>query len=199
MKTAGTIIVAIASLAVAASPAIAGKKKGKGKNKAKTVQKEESRRLCDELGLGITLAPKTEGAENKAPAKTIIDDSSKQIAAADSFNLGRLDDRKSDTPTGEGAIRMEAQKLSNADAGEVIKAHEGELEYCWNRLPASKRSAASAFTLHLAIDPRGKVTALSLGGDAPAALSKCLNTAAKRWLFPIADTKSEIDYPLSFN
>jgi hypothetical protein len=193
MKTAGTLLAAIALVSIAATPALAGKKKSKKKGKA-PVAAEKQRRLCDELGLGIQLAAKS--AEE--PKKAIkMDDGTALAESAASFDLTRLDDRKSDAPTGEVAIQMEAQTVSAAQAGAVIKGHGGDLEYCWHRVPASKRDA-SAFTLHLTIDARGAVTSMSLGGDAPAQLSTCLSSASKRWEFPTADTTSEIDYPLSF-
>jgi hypothetical protein len=190
MKTAGTLLATIALLSIAATPALAGKKKSKKKGKAPVAEKQ--RRLCDELGLGIQLAATSGEA---APKQAVKIDDGKLLAGADSFELG--DSRKSDTPTGEAAIRMELQTLTQAQAGQVIKGRGGDLEYCWHRVPSAKRSASS-FTLHLTVDAKGSVTTISLGGDAPAQLSTCLTSASKRWQFPEADTTSEIDYPVSF-
>lgn len=190
MKLAGSALVALAAIATFATPALAGKKKSK--KKAKVVQKEESRRLCDELGLGIVLAEKSANAP--APVEA---NEGKALAAAEAFDLSRLTERRSDAPSGEAAIRMEAQTLAQSDVADVVKGHGSDIEYCWNRVPAAKREASS-FTLRLTVDARGVVSSASLGGDAPAALSKCLVPAVKRWQFPIADTTSEVEYPLSF-
>jgi hypothetical protein len=189
MKTAGTIIVVALGLVTVASPALAGKKK-------KVAKKEEApkRRLCDEVGFGITLAQPT---GKVTPASSSVDAAAD--ASAGSFDLSRLDDRRGTTPTGDGAIRMQALPLTEAQVGDVVRSHRTELDYCWSRLPAAQRREGGSFDLRLMIEPKGTVTSVALGGDAPASLGKCVAGAAKRWTFPVADTRTEIEYAVGFN
>jgi hypothetical protein len=190
MKAAGTIAIAVLATFTVASPALAGKKK-----KA-AAKKEEApkRRLCDELGLGITLAQPT---GKVTPASTDVDAAAAQSAG--SFDLSRLDDRRGTTPTGDGAIRMEALPLTEAQVGQVVRSHRTELDYCWSRLPAAQRSEGGSFDLQLTIEPKGTVASVTLGGDAPATLGKCVTAAAKRWTFPVADTRTELGYAVGFS
>jgi hypothetical protein len=176
MKTVGTIIVVALGLVTVASPALAGKKK-----KAAKKVDAPKRRLCDELGLGITLAQPT------------------GKVTPGSFDLSRLDDRRGTTPTGDGAIRMQALPLTEAQVGDVVRGHRTELDYCWSRLPAAQRSEGGSFDLRLTIEPKGTVAGVALGGDAPASLGRCVAAAAKRWMFPVADTRTEIGYAVGFS
>jgi outer membrane biosynthesis protein TonB len=189
MKTAGTtVLIAIAAVSLAASPALAGKKKAKKSKKAAAAAIEEApRRLCDEMGLGLAIATPT--GETKAPAA----DGGAAVDRAESFDLSRLD-RRSTMPTGDGAIRIEAQPLTTAQVGQVVKWNHGKLWYCYRRLPESQRSAG-AMSLRFVIEPKGTVASIEVGSDS-AALSECVEKAAKTWTFPVADTRSEIEYPV---
>jgi hypothetical protein len=191
MKT--TFWIAIAVVTVAASPALAGKKKAKKAKKAAAAPIEEApRRLCDEMGLGLAIATPT-GETSPAAAA----DDSAAVGRAESFDLSRLDrngGRRGTTPTGDGAIRMEAQPLTTAQVGQVVKWNRGQLEYCWSKLPASQRTGG-AISLRFVIEPKGTVTSVEVGGES-ARLEACVAQAAKTWTFPVADTRSEVEYPV---
>lgn len=184
----GRIIIAIAVVSLAASPALAGKKKAKKSKKAAAAAIEEApRRLCDEMGLGLAIATPT-GETKAAPA-----DVGDAVDRAESFDLSRLD-RRGTTPTGDGAIRMEAQPLTTAQVGQVVKWNRGQLEYCWSKLPASQRTGG-AISLRFVIEPKGTVRSVEVGGES-AKLGACVEQAAMTWTFPVADTRSEIEYPV---
>jgi len=189
MKTAGMIVVVALGAITVSSPALAGKKK-----KAAKKVDAPKRRLCDELGLGITLASRTGKVTS---TETNVDAAAD--ASAGSFDLSRLDDRRGTTPTGDGAIRMQAMPLTEAQVGDVVRSHRTELDYCWSRLPAAQRSEGGSFDLQLTIEPKGTVAHVALGGDAPASLGKCIVGAAKRWTFPVADTRTELGYAVGFS
>ena len=188
MKTAGMIVIVALGTVAVASPALAGKK-------AKRAKKQEApkRRLCDELGLGITLAARTGKA---APTAASVDDAAHASAA--SFDISRLDDRRGTMPTGDGALRMQAEPLTEAQVGQVVREHRADLDYCWSRLPAAQRSGGGSFDLQLAIDAKGTVASVALGGEPPAALARCVVGAASRWAFPVADTRTELSYGVAF-
>ena len=173
------VVLGIVSLTV--SPAFAGKKKAKKSKKPVAI--EETRRFSDELGFGLALATPT--GEVKA-ATAVTDDGA-------SFDLSRLD-RRGTTPTGDGAIRMEAQPLTDAQVGQVVKWNRGQLEYCWSRLPASQRTGG-AISLRFVIEAKGTVASVEVGGESQK-LGDCVAKAAKTWTFPVADTRSEIEYPV---
>lgn len=192
MNNAGKLIIALATLTVAATPAMAGKKKSK-KHKANATAKIAQRSLCDGLDLGLSLAQPT-GAKQAVA----IDDGTR-LADATAFDVSKLQGRDAAMPTGDAlAIRMEAETLSQSQVSDVVQGHGGDVEYCWARLPADQRGAA-ALTLHMTIEARGNVSAMSISGDAPEKFSSCLEAAAQRWQFPIADTKTDADYPLVLN
>ncbi len=181
MKT--TSIVAIAgALALIATPAIAGKKRSKKKKAAKTVEVE--RRLSDTLPMGVTLAART-GKVTAAPKL----DEGKTGAA---YELGQLD-RRSTTPTGDAEVVVKMQPLTEAQVGEVVKAKGGTLEYCWAKLPVEQR-IATTIGLHFTIEPKGTVSAFEIIGEIPAKAASCISKAAKRWSFPVADTRSDVEY-----
>ncbi|MBV8760551.1 MAG: AgmX/PglI C-terminal domain-containing protein [Deltaproteobacteria bacterium] len=85
--------------------------------------------------------------------------------------------------------------LSLAQVAAVVKARGEEVAYCWDRLPPSQRVAGTA-VLKFSIEPTGKVADLAIAGDAPDAAVSCLSDCARRWAFPAADAKSELEYPI---
>ncbi len=90
----------------------------------------------------------------------------------------------------------DAKSVSNSQVGQVVRDRVEELEYCWLRLPASKRVATSA-TLHLAIEATGSVAGVTIDGVLPAGMSKCITAAASKWTFPAADSGCEIEHGIS--
>ena len=91
---------------------------------------------------------------------------------------------------------QDAKSVSNSQVGQVLRDRVEELEYCWLRLPASKRVATSA-TLHLAIEASGAVVGVTIDGVLPAGMGRCITAAASKWTFPSADSGCEIEHGIS--
>lgn len=89
-----------------------------------------------------------------------------------------------------------AKSVSDSQVGKVVHERVEELEYCWLRLPVSKRVATSA-TLHLAIEASGTVAGVTIDGVLPAGMSRCITAAASKWTFPSADSGCEIEHGIS--
>ena len=122
-------------------------------------------------------------AKPSRPAKkaVVVDEVSK-------LNLGLgygLKTRKIEVPETD-AETFEAKGLKENQVGVIVREREGDLEYCWLRLPPAK--------LHLSIEASGKVATVEVNGDLPAGVAKCISQMAGRWAFPAADTASEIDH-----
>jgi hypothetical protein len=124
----------------------------------------------------------------KAVEKPVVDEVSK-------LNLGLgygLKARKNEVPETD-AETFEAKGLKENQIGAIVREREGDLEYCWLRLPPAKR-VVSAAILHLSIEASGQVAAVEVNGDLPVGVAKCITQMAARWAFPVADTASEIDH-----
>ena len=106
-------------------------------------------------------------------------------------------DHKKELPKDDAktATATAAKSLSLAQVAQVAKIRHEEVAYCWDRLPPSQRIAGTA-VLWFSIEPSGKVADLAISGDAPAAATSCLADCARRWMFPAAEAKTEIDYPV---
>jgi hypothetical protein len=124
-----------------------------------------------------------------APAKKA------QVDEVSKLNLGLaygLKQRKAAPPSGD-VEKAEAKPLTENQVGAIVRERSEDLEYCWLRLPPSKR-VVSAAILHLSIEASGKVAAVEVNGDLPAGVGKCITQMASRWSFPTADAASEIDH-----
>ncbi|MDX2086757.1 MAG: hypothetical protein SFX73_02850 [Kofleriaceae bacterium] len=91
-----------------------------------------------------------------------------------------------------------ARTVTESAVGKVVRERSEELEYCWLRVPAAKRTASSA-VLKLMIEASGSVAGASLEGEVPAGVTKCIEAAAAKWTFPAEDEGCEIEHGLSFN
>jgi hypothetical protein len=91
-----------------------------------------------------------------------------------------------------------AQPITQTQVSKVVQAKVSELEYCWLRLPASKRVAAST-NLRLLVEASGTVAGAFAEGTLPAGVGACIEKLASRWTFPAADAGCEIEHALSFN
>ncbi len=91
-----------------------------------------------------------------------------------------------------------AMSITQAQALKVVADKTSELEYCWLRVPAAKRTASSA-ALTLMIEPSGAVAGAFIEGTLPAGVATCIEKIAARWTFPAADAGAEIEHSLSFN
>jgi len=111
------------------------------------------------------------------------------------FDLHRRDHKKQLPKDDRETASATAKSLSLAQVAQVAKVRHEEVAYCWDRLPPSQRIAGTA-VLRFSIEPSGKVAELAISGDAPDAATSCLADCARRWMFPAAAAKSEIDYPI---
>ena len=89
------------------------------------------------------------------------------------------------------------RSLSQAQVATVVQARMSDIQNCWDLVPHAQRSAACTAELKLSISDAGLVTDIELGGDVPAGAHKCITSAVARWTFPVAETKSEIEYGIS--
>ena len=183
-------------IAVLATPALAGG--GKPNLKPAAVAKLDK--------APAKLAPlATPVAASEAPAE--IKPESKKLV--ESYDMGKLslgenyDILKPGRTSARTALPGEAEmlvvprSLTSQQVGAVVKEKRAELDYCWQRLSIIDR-VPSTSVLKLKIDVEGKVTSLAIGGDAPASVNACLKEAVPHWVFPEAETKSEISYPVAF-
>jgi hypothetical protein len=134
------------------------------------------------LGAGIAVAEKPKSPSKTAPKKQNF---------GESFELkSRTTSKPRDTET------VVVRSVTEAQAGRVIKDRLGEVENCWLKLPAGKRTTSAAF-LKVTIEAGGNVSSARIEGELPAGVGKCITTAAQRWTFPVADARSEIEHGIT--
>ena len=184
-------------IAVLATPALAGG--GKPNLKPSTVAK------LDKAPAKLAPLPAAATAPSEAPPVEIKPESKKLV---ESYDLGKVSlgesydilkpgrGTRSALP-GEAEMVVVPRSLTAQQVGVVVKEKRAELDYCWQRLAIIDRVPSTA-VLKLKIDVEGKVTSLSIGGDAPASVNACLKEAVPHWVFPEAETKSEVSYPVAF-
>lgn len=130
-----------------------------------------------------------------APSPAVARQKARPVDEVSKLNLGLsygLKQRKNEVPETD-AETFEAKGLADNQVTATVRERADDLEYCWLRLPPSKR-VVSAAILHLSIEASGKVVAVEVNGDMPAGVGKCITQMAGRWTFPAADTASEIDH-----
>jgi hypothetical protein len=89
------------------------------------------------------------------------------------------------------------RSLSQAQVATVVQANMSDIQNCWELVPKAQRADACTAMLNLSISDAGLVTDIELGGDVPAGAHKCITSAVSRWTFPVAETKSEVEYGIS--
>ncbi|HEY5923150.1 MAG TPA: hypothetical protein VIV11_15835 [Kofleriaceae bacterium] len=89
------------------------------------------------------------------------------------------------------------RSLSQAQVATVVQAHMSDIQNCWDLVPHAQRAGACTAELELSISDAGVVTDIELGGDVPAGAHQCMTSAITRWAFPVAETKTEIEYGIS--
>jgi len=68
-----------------------------------------------------------------------------------------------------------------------------DIEYCWDRLPQARRVETTAI-IKLAIEPIGSVASSTITGDGlHAEFKKCVADVASRWRFPVTDAATEVE------
>jgi hypothetical protein len=153
--------------------------------------------------LSSTADAKPARAKPKAVASAAVEQSpivlSKDIQVKGEFGadytLGLR--RGTEVVVGE-SDKAPARSVTESAVGKVVRERSEELEYCWLRVPAAKRTASSA-VLKLMIEASGAVAGAELEGEVPAGVSKCITAAAAKWTFPAEDEGCEIEHGLSFN
>ncbi|MBL9014995.1 MAG: hypothetical protein JNL83_12505 [Myxococcales bacterium] len=193
-------------IAVLATPALAGS--GKPNLKPAAVAKLD-KAVAPLAPLPVKSSAKIElpsaGAPSEAAPEETKPESRKLV---ESYDLGKVSlgesydilkpgrGTRSALP-GEAEMIVVPRSLTPQQVGVVVKEKSAELDYCWQRLAIIDRVPSTA-VLKLKIDVMGKVTSLAIGGDAPASVNACLKEAVPHWVFPEAETKSEISYPVAF-
>jgi hypothetical protein len=191
-------------IAVLATPALAGGSKPNLKPSAVAKLDKVVAPLAP-LPVKAKLELPTAAATSEAPPDEVKPESKKLV---ESYDLGKVslgenyDVLKSGRATrsalpGEAEMVIIPRSLTSQQVGAVVKAKSSELDYCWQRLSIIDRVPSTA-VLKLKIDVMGNVTSLAIGGDAPASVNACLKEAVPHWVFPEAETKSELSYPVAF-
>jgi hypothetical protein len=137
------------------------------------------------LAILALLVSTTAFAEQAKPAK--------KPAVGDTYDLPRRG-HKTSVPRAD-ATTQKISTVTEAMVAKIAKVRRGEVEYCWERLPASQRTKSTA-VLHLEIEASGEVAAVEVGGDAPSEAASCIADLAHRWTFPAVDAKSVVDYTI---
>ncbi len=87
----------------------------------------------------------------------------------------------------------ERKGLSDAQVAEVVKSHSGDIQGCWNQVPAKQRAAGASLVLGMSIGPKGEICDLTLIGTVPSDARSCIADHVKRWQFPEADLASDVE------
>lgn len=139
--------------------------------------------------------PRAKAAPVERPALIMVKDIEVKGDTGEDFVLGV---RRATEVAVDDADKAPVRTVGETAVGKVVRERADELEYCWLRVPAAKRTASSAM-LKLMIEASGAVVYAELDGDVPAGVSKCVTAAASKWTFPAADEGCEIEHGLAFN
>ena len=182
MKT----LLAIASIALLASPAVAGKHRlGPSKAKPTAVAKK---------GLGAVVETK---AENESQI-VLVKEAEVNFNFGDDYVMRKAGSSRESARPDVDEETFQAKAVSNKEAVNVVKSKADELEYCWSRVPAAKRVDTSG-VLHIAIEASGAVAGVWIDGAVPASVEKCMSDRAAKWTFPAADAGCELEHGISFS
>jgi hypothetical protein len=91
------------------------------------------------------------------------------------------------------------KSLSDAQVAAVVKAHFGEVDACWKKLPAKDRAGDSSVVLGLSIAAAGNVIDTTIISDAPAETRSCIAGITREWQFPTVELASDIEYSLTLH
>ncbi len=215
MNKAAFLLV-VGSVGLVASPAVAGSKKRDLKPTVASVEKTDVEKAAPELAAppAEVLAIPELPADNSsvfAPLpeleKKLASTSAKPLpmmkghkAKAPVMNMGKdfvLGKRQSSKPASENVEHVVPKSLTQAQVATVVQAHMSDIQSCWSAVPKQLRVDACTADLKLSISESGAVTDIELGGDVPASAHKCFTSAISRWSFPVAETKSDVEYGIS--
>jgi hypothetical protein len=97
---------------------------------------------------------------------------------------------------GASADPDERKGLSEAQVAKVVKTHFGDIQSCWNQVPAKDRAGGASLVLGMSIGPKGEICDLTLIGTVPADARSCMADHVRRWQFPEADLASDVEVPI---
>jgi hypothetical protein len=127
------------------------------------------------------------------PMKTSKDKAPVMKMGAD-YVLGR---RQVNAKPDREVLEIIPRSLNQAQVATVVQSHMSDIQNCWDLVPKSHRADACTAELKLSISDAGVVTDIELGGDVPAGAHKCMTSAIAKWTFPVAETRTEIEYGIS--
>ncbi|MDB4953354.1 MAG: hypothetical protein JWO36_923 [Myxococcales bacterium] len=149
--------------------------------------------------------PAARGAMLPTAAGTIASPDLPPISLRGSFDLGA---RRAALPTGDAAfatgddvlpLNARPKSLSEAQINRVMKKALGDVEYCWDRLPAAARKTSTTAIVRLSVETTGIVSDIEVESDVPASAQKCISAAAARWTFPTTEASSEVEYAIALH
>lgn len=140
--------------------------------------------------------PELEKGRAIAAAKPVKPGKDKPVVMkmGNDYVLGR---HQAASVSGHDVEQIVPKSLTQAQVATVVQSHMADIQNCWDLLPKAQRTDACTAQLRLTISDAGQVTDIELGGDVPAGAQTCMTSAIAHWTFPVAETKSEIDYGVS--
>ena len=183
MMKPASFLLAVASLALCAAPALAEKK----------------------------VAMRLPTPVAKAPVKASVPVTAKKIAApaVAPDALATIEEKPvelGNTGTGFDVFTHKHDVAQAKDAEPTLKLAKSingaqmvtgqrlaDIEYCWDRLPQARRVETTAI-IKLATLPIGSVASSTITGDGlHAEFKKCVADVASRWRFPVTDAATEVE------
>jgi hypothetical protein len=124
--------------------------------------------------------------------------SKKPIAPLKKPNFGEAFDLAPRHAALPGETTRAAKKLlTDQQVNTLVKSKLADVQYCWNRLPEAQRKIDATIVLKLAIEATGEVETVEIGGLASVEAQRCIQIAAAKWQFPVADQASETEYAIA--
>ncbi|HSD88361.1 MAG TPA: hypothetical protein VLB44_12625 [Kofleriaceae bacterium] len=216
-----TILVAVVgTVGLLATPAVAGSPKKQPEPKKAEVTKPVAEASLGEAGVSKAIAevapssPEALGIPDLPPDTTSLfsqvslpapvlagkpmaratKDKAPVMKLGNDYVLGGK--RKSAKPT-EEVQQIVPKGLSRTQVSTYIDTHAGDIQLCWDKIPAKQRAEACTASLQLSIADAGNVTDIEIGGDVPAAAHACIVHVVSHWQFPVAETSTETEYGIS--
>jgi hypothetical protein len=125
---------------------------------------------------------------DKSPASI-----AKKPNCGESFDLAP---RRAVTPIGDETAPAKPKTLTDNQVAQVVKGKLADIQYCWSRLPAAQRIADTTAILRMEVEA-GAVADVEVTGKLPADAASCIAAAAERWVFPVVEVGSVVEYPVA--
>ncbi len=179
-----TLLVSLVSIAALAAPAAAERKSSERRASASSPKKAAARS-----------ASSGRSVKTRGDLVAAAPDPAPKDLTGGTYELGA---RRSAEPAVGAARGIKPKSADTTELAEVIRNHRDEIEYCWLRVPAKKRVAASA-TMQLAIEASGAVAGVTFDGELPAGVEPCIEKFALKWTFPAADGGSIVEHAITLD